>query len=48
MVGADETTELWRPQNCNDVCLKKLKINEKEARVGPFLKIINLICPPGN
>ena len=22
--------------NCNDVCLKRPKINEKEARVGPF------------
>ena len=25
-------------KNCNDVCLKRLKINEKEARVGPFKK----------
>ena len=25
-------------KNCNEVCLKKLKINEKEAGVGPFLK----------
>ena len=23
-------------KNCNDVCLKRPKINEKEARVGPF------------
>ena len=29
-------------KNCNDVCLKKLKINEKEAGVGPFLKIKKL------
>ena len=26
-------------KNCNDVCLKRPKINEKEARVGPFKKI---------
>ena len=25
-------------KNCNDVCLKRPKINEKEAGVGPFLK----------
>ena len=25
-------------KNCNDVCLKRLKMNEKEAAVGPFLK----------
>ena len=24
--------------NCDDVCLKRPKINEKEAGVGPFLK----------
>ena len=23
-------------KNCNDVCLKRTKINEKEAGVGPF------------
>ena len=23
-------------KNCNDVCLKRPKINEKEAEVGPF------------
>ena len=23
-------------KNCNGVCLKRPKINEKEARVGPF------------
>ena len=23
-------------KNCNDVCLKRPKINEKEAGVGPF------------
>ena len=23
-------------KNCNDVCLNRQKINEKEARVGPF------------
>ena len=26
-------------KKCIDVCLKRLKINEKEARVGPFSKI---------
>ena len=25
-------------KNCNDVCLKRPQINEKEARVGPFKK----------
>ena len=25
-------------KNCNDVCLKRPKINEKEAGVGPFFK----------
>ena len=25
-------------KNCNDVCLKRSKINEKEAGVGPFFK----------
>ena len=25
-------------KNCNDVCMKRPKINEKEARVGPFKK----------
>ena len=25
-------------KNCNDVCLKRPKINKKEAGVGPFLK----------
>ena len=25
-------------KNCNDVCLKRPKINEKEAGVGPFLQ----------
>ena len=25
-------------KNCNNVCLKKPKINEKEAGVGPFIK----------
>ena len=25
-------------KNCNDVCLKRPKINEKEAGVSPFLK----------
>ena len=25
-------------KNCNDVCLKRAKINEKEAGVGPFKK----------
>ena len=25
-------------KNCNDVCLKRPKINEKEAGVGPFKK----------
>ena len=28
-------TLIWC-KNCNDVCLKRPKINEKEARVGPF------------
>ena len=27
-------------KNCNDVCLKRPKINEKEAAVGPFKKIL--------
>ena len=27
-------------KNCNDVCLKRPKINEKGAGVGPFLKIM--------
>ena len=26
-------------KNCNDVCLTRPKINEKEAGVGPFLKL---------
>ena len=26
-------------KNCNDVCLKRPKINEKEAGVGPFFSI---------
>ena len=25
-------------KNCNDVCLKRPKINEREAGVGPFFK----------
>ena len=25
-------------KNCNDVCLKKPKINEKEVGVGPFFR----------
>ena len=25
-------------KNCNDICLKRPKINEKEAGVGPFFK----------
>ena len=25
-------------KNCNDVCLKRPKINKKEAGVGPFFK----------
>ena len=25
-------------KNCNDVCLKRPKINEKEAGIGPFFK----------
>ena len=27
-------------KNCNDVCLKRPKMNEKEAGVGPFKKSI--------
>ena len=26
-------------KNCNDVCLKRPKINDKEVRVGPFKKV---------
>ena len=29
-------------KNCNDVCLKRPKINEKEDGVGPFLKLVLL------
>ena len=29
-------------KNCNDVCFKRPKINEKEARVGPFKKTYSL------
>ena len=31
-------------KNCNDVCLKRWKINKKEAGVGPFLKKIMALC----
>ena len=27
-------------KNCNEVCLKRPKINEKEARIGPFLRTL--------
>ena len=30
-------------KNCNDVCLKRPKINEKEAEVGPFFFKKNLL-----
>ena len=31
-------SHLFVLKNCGDVCLKRPKINEKEARVGPFKK----------
>ena len=33
-------------KNCNDVCLERPKINEKEAGVGPFFKK-KFICKIG-
>ena len=30
-------------KNCIDVCLKRPKINEKEAGVGPFLNNFNIL-----
>ena len=31
-------SHLFCCKNCNYVCLKRSKINEKEAKVGPFLR----------
>ena len=44
VVGSNPSTVYWRDyfsqiiccKNCNDVYLKRPKINEKEAGVGPF------------
>ena len=30
-------------KNCNDIWLKRPKINEKEARVGPLIMTIHLV-----
>ena len=35
-------------KNCNDVCLKRSKMNEKEAGVGPFFKKRLAICTSTN
>ena len=46
VVGSNHGTVYWMEltfftliccKNCIDFCLKRLKINEKEAGVGPFL-----------
>ena len=48
VVGSNPGTVYWMEltfftligcKNCIDVCLKRQKINEKEAGVGPFLKV---------
>ena len=40
VVGSNHGTIFWLVccKGCIDVCLKRPKINEKEAGVGPFLK----------
>ena len=64
VVGSNPGTIYWMDfftnifcKNCNDVCLKRLKLNEKEAALAHFLKkvifvnsglhllIISLLCP---
>ena len=46
VMGSNPGTTYWMDfftyiccKNCDDVCLKRLKINEKEAGAGPFLSI---------
>ena len=49
-MGLNPNTEYWMEltfftliccKNCIDVCLKRPKINQKEAEVGPFKKDYN-------
>ena len=56
VVGSNPGTIYWMDifftficcKNCNDVCLKRPTINEKEAGVGPFFKKNILFKPRHN